>query len=166
MLLALRLFGLLRIFSIPTGGMSPAVAAGDRVIMEALTYLSRKPRRGDIVVFKTDGLSTLPPGQFYNKRLIGEPGDHLQLADGKLFINEQRVTLSNSAGEIIYNLPPNLSPSKLQLDVTVPKDSYFVVGDESTKSFDSRFFGVVPHNNIVGRVIYCCSPVSRIGRVK
>src|SRR5690348_4132479 len=84
-LIILRLCGLLRPFSVPTGAMTPAVSPGDHIMMEGFTFLRRQPCRGDIIVFKTDGIAMLPPGQFYVKRIAGEPGDHVQISEGKLF---------------------------------------------------------------------------------
>lgn len=63
-LFLLRITGLVRPFSVPTGAMTPAVSSGDHVVMEGVTFLTRKPRRGDIVVFKTDGIAGLPSNTF------------------------------------------------------------------------------------------------------
>ena len=166
-LVVLRLFGLIRPFSVPTGAMTPAVAAGDHVIMEGFTYLSRQPRRGDIVVFKTDGIALLPPpATFYVKRVAGAPGDHVRISDGKLFVNDKQVLLSNDLGQITYHLPPLAGTFSLQTNVTVPRDSYFVLGDNSINSSDSRYWGAVPRGNIIGRVWFCYWPPERVGRVK
>src|SRR5204863_160012 len=105
-LIVLRIFGLIRPFSVPTGRMTPAVSAGDHLMMEGVTFLARKPRRGDVVVFKTDGIASLPSAQVYVKRVAGEPGDQLWISGGKLYINGQHVALSNATGEIAYVLPP------------------------------------------------------------
>jgi signal peptidase I len=143
--------------------MTPAVAAGDHVMMEGVTFLSREPRRGDIIVYKTDGIAALPPAQIYLKRVAGEPGDQLRIAAGKLFINDNQVSLSNAVGEIVYDLTPGLMTNT---DVTVPSGCYFVLGDNSTNSFDSRFWGSVPRENIIGRIAFCYWPAGRIGEVK
>ncbi|MCE9612143.1 MAG: signal peptidase I [Chthoniobacter sp.] len=165
-LIVLRLCGLVRPFSVPTGAMTPAVSAGDHIMMEGVTYLSRQPHRGDIVVFKTDGVASLPPATIYVKRVAGEPGDHLRISEGKLFINDKRVSLSNAVGEIAYDLPPRIGTLAPQTDVTVPSGCYFVLGDNSTNSFDSRFWGSVPRENIIGRVSFCYWPPNRVGGVK
>jgi signal peptidase I len=162
-LMALRVCGLVRPFSVPTGAMSPAVSGGDDIIVEGVTFLSRQPRRGDVVVFKTDGVVPLPSPTFYVKRIAGEPGDRVRISTGKLFINEKQVSLSNAVGEIIYDLPPGLS---VQTDVTVPSGCFFMLGDNSTNSFDSRFWGSVPRGNIIGRASFCYWPPGRIGGVK
>jgi signal peptidase I len=164
-LILLRLFNLLRPFSVPTGTMTPALSPGDHVFSEGIAYLFRKPHRGDIVVFKTAGIQSIPQDQFYVKRIAGEPGDHLRIAGGKLFINEKPISLSNALGEIVYDLPPQFVTSAIT-NLTVPDRCYFVLGDNSTNSFDSRFWGCVPRGNIIGRVAYCYYPLQRSGRIR
>jgi signal peptidase I len=164
-LILLRLCNLIRPFSIPTGAMTPAVSPGDDILVEGFTYLFGKPHRGDIVVFRTAGIESLPQDQFYVKRIAGEPGDHVRISEGKLFINEKPVSLSNAFGEIVYGLPSGYEKSA-KTDLTVPNDSYFVLGDNSTNSLDSRFWGSVPRANIIGRVAYCYFPPQRKGPVK
>src|SRR5215470_5425606 len=139
-LILLRLCNLLRPFSIPTGAMTPALSPGDHIMVEGLTLLFGKPHRGDIVVFKTAGIESLPQDQIYVKRVAGEPGEHVRISDGKLFINEKPVSLSNTLGEIIYNLPRG-SEGWVKTDVRVPDGCYFVLGDNSTNSLDSRYWG-------------------------
>ena len=164
-LIVLRIVGLLWPFNVPTGAMTPAVSAGDHVVMEGMTFLARKPRRGDIVVFRTDGIGSLPPTQFYVKRIAGEPGDHLRILDGKVFINDKQVSLSNAAGEIAY-YPPRAMTIPPKTDLTVPDGCYFVLGDNSTNSFDSHYWGSVPRGNIIGRISFCYWPLQRVGGVK
>ncbi len=125
-LIVLRVFGLVRPFSVPTGGMAPAVSAGDHLMMEGVTFLGRKPRRGDVVVFKTDGIDSLPSEQIFVKRVAGEPGEQLRISDGKLYVNGRHVALSNATGEIAYLLPPLAGSLSAKTDVTVPDGCYFV----------------------------------------
>jgi signal peptidase I len=164
--IVLRVCGLVRPFFVPTGAMTPAVSAGDHVMMEGMTFLARHPRRGDIVVFRTDGIASLPSGTFYVKRVAGEPGDHLRISQGTLFVNEKPVSLSNAVGQIVYNLPPPAGALSPKTDLTVPDGCYFVLGDNSTNSFDSRFWGSVPSGNIIGRISLCYWPPRRVGGVK
>jgi signal peptidase I len=165
-LIVLRLFGLLRPFSMPTGSMTPAISPGDYVVMEGITFLVRKPRRGDIVVFKTDGIRGLHAGSLYMKRIAGLPSDHLRISEGKLFVNNKRLALSNAMGEIAYYPPSQAEASKLMTDMVVPMGCYFVLGDNSTNSLDSRYFGSLPRDNIIGRIFYCYWPPKRLGGVK
>ena len=165
-LIVLRLAGLVRPFAVPTGSMTPALSPGDHFMVEGMTFHSREPRRGDIVAFKTDGIASLPPATFHVKRIAGEPGDHVRIAEGKLFINDRQVSLSNAVGEITYHLPTGTGAWTPQTDVTVPAGCYFVLGDNSTNSMDSRYWGSLPRGNIVGRVAFCYWPPARTGTVK
>jgi len=151
---------------VPTSAMTPAASAGDHIFAEGFTYLSRKPLRGDVIVFKTDGIPLLPPSTIYVKRIAGKPGDRLELSDGSLFINGARVALSNAYGEISYKLPPQFGNASPMTNALVPANCYFVLGDNSTNSFDSRFFGFVPAKNIKSRAWICYWPLTRIGTVK
>lgn len=146
--------------------MAPAVSAGDHIFTEGVSFLFRQPRLGDVIVFKTDGITALPPRQFYVKRVAGRPGEHVRLADGKLFVNEKQMSLSNALGEIVYDLPKGLGGAAPYTDMTVPADSYFVLGDNSTNSLDSRYWGGVPRKNVIGRVWFCYFPPPRAGKVK
>jgi len=165
-IIALRLLGLLYPFYIPTASMAPAVSSGDHIITEGLTFLKREPHRGDIIVFGSDGILPLEPGTKYDKRILGEPGEHLRITEGRLYINDSLVVMTNSAGEISYPLTKQLESFNPKTDVVIPPGQYFVVGDNSTNSFDSRFWGCLPAKNIVGRMWFCYWPPNRIGEVK
>src|SRR5262245_36971568 len=78
-LISLRPLGLIRPFSIPTGAMAPAISSGDHLMMEGFSYLVRKPRRGDVVVFRTTGIDGAPPNEIYIKRVAGEPGERVRI---------------------------------------------------------------------------------------
>jgi signal peptidase I len=101
------------------------------------------------------------------KRDVGLPGDRVRIADGKLFINDEHVTLANAEGEIRYtNLPRSMYLHSAEKDFTVPADSYFVLGDNSPESADSRFWGCVPAKNILSRAWFCYYPPSRMRTIK
>jgi signal peptidase I len=139
--IVLRVCGLVRAFFVPTGAMTPAVSAGDHIMMENFSYLTRQPRRGDIILFKTDGIARLPLAQVYVKRVAGEPGERVRISGGKLFVNDKQVSLSNAVGEIAYDLPPAFATASTQNEVTVPNRSYFVLGDNSTNSLRQPLLG-------------------------
>lgn len=166
-LVALRVTGVLRPFSMPANSMSPAVNAGDQVLMRG--HIT--PRRGDIIVFDTSDIPQLsPPGaepQIYTKRLVGLPGETVRIADGRLFVNGQPMPMRNKDGEIRYQNDRRASYlSTAEETITVPPDSYFVLGDNSANSADSRFWGFVPAQSVLGRVTYCYGPPERRGKVQ
>lgn len=161
-----RIVGLIRPFSVPTGAMTPTILPGDHIIMEGFTFLGRRPHRGDVVVFKTDGIESLPKS-FYTKRVAGEPGDRLRITNGKLYVNDMHVALSNANGQIHYVFVRGSRYLTSECDtVTVPNDQYFMLGDNSGRSADSRFWGGVPAKNITGRVWLCYWPPWRVGVVE
>jgi signal peptidase I len=162
----LRFCGFVHPYSVPTGAMAPAVSAGDHIMTERFTYLFREPRRGDVAAFTGNGIPGLQPATIYLKRVAGEPGEHVRISEGKLFVNDKPVSLSNEMGEISYNVPPHAALVAPKQDVNVPEASYFVLGDNSTNSLDSRYWGNLPRGNIRGRVAFRYWPPRRIGWVK
>lgn len=166
-LLVLRVSGLTLAFKVPTNGMAPAVSADDQIIMEGFSFHFREPRRGDIAVFKTEDIALLPPpAKIFTQRIAGEPGDKVRISEGKLFINDKQVSLTNAEGEIVYNLPSHASSHSIQTEVIVPTGFYFMLGDNSAHSYDSRYWGNVPRSNIIGCVSFCYWPPARMGRVQ
>jgi signal peptidase I len=167
LLVSLRAANLLRQINVSTSGMAPAIMAGEHVMIEGFTYLSSRPKRGDIVVFKSDGLAPMSSGQIYIKRVAGEPGERLRIADGNLYVNDKPVALSNATAVIHYtSLPRSTYLASSSDTATVPEGHYFVLGDNSTNSADSRVWGFLPARNILGRVTFCYWPLKRIGTVK
>lgn len=164
LLIVLRLLGLLRPFQIPTSAMDPSMVKGNKIVIENISYLAREPVRGDIVVFKTTGI--FPINSLWTMRVVGEPGERVQFEDGKLLIDGEVVAINNSSGEIIYEHPDMLFAELPYLDTRVPDDSYFVVGDNSKSSNDSRSWGYVPRENIIGRVFMRYWPPSEIGSIE
>jgi len=175
-------------FFIPSSSMEPGLLVGDRLFASKFDYgfskhsfpfslgpisnriFSDKPERGDVVIFK-------PPHSNldYIKRLIGLPGDVIQMKNGILFINNEMVeskkiqdeskilkngrivnievireTLENGASFETYNYINN-SPGDNTKEVYVPNGHYFFLGDNRDNSNDSRFWGPVPFDRLVGK---------------
>ena len=165
-LIVLRSLGLARPFLVPTAAMAPAISPGDHVFMEGLTYLRRPPRRGEVIVFETEGIATLPQDQLFVMRATGEPREQVGISAGDLYIDGKVVTLSNAMGRITYALPSRSVLFDAQTNTSVPAGHYFVLGDNSTNSLDSRYWGCVPRRNIRGRISFCYWPPQRMGFVK
>lgn len=151
-------------FKIPSGSMKPTLQVGDHILVNKFSYGVKipylntvllpvsDPQRGDIVVFKFP----LDPKKDFIKRVIGIPGDVIEIRDKAVYVNRKRIDhdvgVYSDPNTIAGNLRPrdNLSP------VTVPKRALFVMGDNRDESFDSRFWGFVPLRDVSGKafIIY------------
>jgi signal peptidase I len=158
---------------VPTGSMKPSIIEGDRIFVNKLAYDLKVPftlwrvarwagpARGDVVVFFEPVHE-----QRYVKRAIGLPGDVVELRGNRLIVNGQAVEYeprgSTEDGRVLVDedldgrthavmLTPGL-PSRSDFGpVTVPEGQYFLMGDNRDQSFDSRYFGFIEHDRIVGR---------------
>lgn len=145
----IRLF-ILAPFYIPSGSMEPTLQIGDRIIVSKLAYRFGEPRRGDIVVFKYP----LDPSRDFVKRLIGLPGETVALRNNHLYINGRLVTEDYLPQDIHF---ADFGP------VQVPPGYYLMLGDNRNNSDDSRVWGPLPRQNIVGKAILVYWPLERIG---
>ncbi len=161
-------FFLFQAFSIPSGSMENTLLIGDYLLVNKLSYGVRspldnkvlipigKPERGDVVVF----IFPQDPSKDYIKRVIGLPGDRVQIVNKKVLINGKEYKTPQAHYEDNLIIPTPQSPVESARDnfgpVVVPANSYFVMGDNRDRSYDSRFWGFVPMDNLRGRamVIY------------
>ena len=153
------------------------VDTGDQVFVDKFTYNFRLPRREDVFVFSTIGIEGIPmpdasvKSEFYIKRLAGLPGDTLRVEAPRLYVNGAlaqgagfaRVMRAQDGYRGYSNM---LHPSFHFLQTptetfTVPLKSYFAMGDNSYNSSDSRAWGVVPAENVVGRGLFVYWPFTR-----
>ncbi len=151
--------------TVPTPSMVPTIQVGDRLLIDKFTYrnnlteplsgtASRKVERGDVVVFKFPE----KPEVLYVKRAIGLPGENLEIRDKVVFINgrpleepykhhiDERIFRPRSGNSFSFeSRRDNFGP------VNIPEGSYFMMGDNRDDSADSRYFGFLPENLVVGR---------------
>jgi len=139
-------------FKIPSGSMKPTLLVGDHILVSKFIYGIKipltdktiiklgKPKRGDVVVFKYP----LDPKKDYIKRVIGLPGDRVELVNKQLFING-RVMDDPHASYSVYGNLRNFGP------VSVPANHLFVMGDNRDESSDSRVWGFVPLSYLKGK---------------
>lgn len=139
---------------IPSGAMTPTLQINDRLIIDKLVYQFSSPKRGDIVVFSpTDTLRQQNFHDAFIKRIIGLPGDEVQVKDGSVYINGQPLRENYISEAPNYEFSP----------VVVPPDSYFVLGDNRNNSYDSHYWGFVPRKNIIGKATKRFYPFNRAG---
>ncbi len=174
-------------FSIPSGSMYPNLKVGDYLFVSKFSYgfskhslpfsmplipgriFFKEPKRGEVVVFKTPEDDKTD----YIKRLIGLPGDTLEMKDNLLFINDKKIQVEKKSSEkyklfdvdrISETLPNNFYYDVYEFvkafeglntnnfnKIRIPENNYFVLGDNRDNSQDSRFIGLIPKQNLVGR---------------
>ena len=165
--LILRVF-LVQAFSIPSGSMEQTLLIGDYLLVNKFSYGIRNPfnnkvlipigtpQRGDVVVF----IFPQDPTKDYIKRVIGLPGDNMQVINKKVFINGKLYETPQAVNDDPLIIPPPQGPTESPRDnmgpVVVPANSYFCMGDNRDHSYDSRFWGFVPMANFRGKaqIIY------------
>ena len=124
--------------------MQPTFEDGERLIISRVHYLFTPPERGDVVVF--NAVETRNHGEMLIKRVIGIPGDMLEIRDRQVYINGTMI----DEPYILEACRINCNDDVWQLGM----DEYFVMGDNRNHSNDSRSFAAVPLSNIIGRVIF------------
>jgi signal peptidase I len=159
-------------YNIPSGSMKPTLLVGDFILVNKLVYRFSEPQRGDIVVFKYP----IDPNIDFIKRIVALPGEEVEVRNNQVFINGKPLPLievgrgeENGVRKVIYEeVMPEGIKHKVQFyedfpfskrdfgPVVVPPNHYFVMGDNRDNSEDSRYWGFLPRENIVGKafVIY------------
>ena len=143
---------------IPSDSMVPTLQKYDKLIIDKVSYRFTNPQREDIVVFSpTDNIKKENPTlkDAFIKRVIGLPGDKVEVREGRVYVNERPLQEQYIQAEPQYQYGP----------VTVPPNSYLVLGDNRNNSWDSHFWGFVPEDKIVGRAIVRFWPPHRIGEL-
>jgi signal peptidase I len=141
---------------IPSSSMEPTLEINDRLIIEKISYRFRTPQRGDVVVFSpTDKLREQNFKDAFIKRVIGLPGETVQVKGGKVYIN----------GTALREKYIEESPEYKYGPVTVPTDQYLVLGDNRNNSYDSHYWGFVPRKNLIGRAVVRFWPLDRLGSI-
>jgi signal peptidase I len=167
---------LVQAFFIPSASMEPTLLIGDRVLVEKVSYRFGKPERGDVVVFEKDfaepapeanesfvrditdsfrGLFGFPTGgqQDFIKRVVAVSGDRIEGRDGKVFVNDEEVAEPY--------LPEGIQTSPFG-PIEVPEGMVFVMGDNRANSDDSRSFGPIDVDQVIGHAFVLIWPPGHV----
>ncbi len=161
---------------IPSGSMEPTLHGtpnqweADKIIVDKIKYKFSAPQRGDIVVFSpTEELRKEQYQDAFIKRIIGLPGDKIELRNGKVYINDKPLPeekyLESKQHTAVDVCTSGQQPPFLAQPTTIPANSYLVLGDNRNSSYDSRCWGVVPRSNIIGRAVIRFWPLNHLGGI-
>lgn len=145
-------------FFIPSGSMEPTLQISDRILVSKLSYRIGILDRGDVIVFHYP----LNPGKDFVKRVVGLAAETVELRDGVVLINNTPIKelYPTALASSDRSCTSNYGPQK------IPADHLFVLGDNRCNSEDSRFFGFVPRENVVGKAMFIYWPPPRLGLVR
>lgn len=154
-------------FKIPSGSMQPTLMQGDRIMVNKFIYGARipftffrlpalrQPKRADVIVFIYPGDTK----KDFIKRLVGLPGEKVEIKEGNIFINGKLANELLLRKFYYYN---RADFGEEGSPVEIPADSFYVLGDNSATSRDSRYWGFVPRHNLVGKAFLIYWPLNRI----
>jgi len=160
-------------FRIPTGSMRPTLLEGDAILVNKFLYGAkipftdirlpavRQPKRGDVVVF----IYPLDTKVDFIKRLVAKGGETVEIKEGSIYIDDKPLIDPVFNQRYYYNNEMS-DFAKTGQKIVVPDDSYFVLGDNSGSSKDSRYWGFVPKKNLLGKAILIYWPPQRIRIIK
>jgi signal peptidase I len=158
-------------FKIPSGSMRMTLIEGDRLMVNKLRYGPRVPftkfripgyskwERGDVVVFKFP----LDRKKDFIKRLIGLGGDTVEIREGGIYINGTLLDIPEVKDRFYYNMGDLAIEGNI---INVPKGQVFVLGDNSMSSHDSRYWGFVSEEDIIGKAAFIYWPFTRVRLIK
>jgi signal peptidase I len=162
---------IIQAFKIPTGSMRMTLVEGDRILVNKLRYGPKvpwtnirlpgfsEPERGDVVVF----IYPEDPTRDFIKRLIGKGGETVEIKDGDIYVNGKRIEDPRLKNTYYYNRGEY---GEVNEKIKVPEGQYFVLGDNSGSSRDSRYWGFVPENLVIGRAELIYWPPKRVRVIK
>ena len=142
---------------VPSGSMENTIMTNDRVIGSRLSYHFSDPERGDIVIFKYPD----DPSIYYVKRIIGLPGDTIDIVDGAVYLNGSDTPLDEP-----YLREPMLPEEPMHFEV--PDNCYFMMGDNRNNSNDARYWQntYVERDAIIAKVLFRYWPINKFGMIE
>lgn len=143
-------------FIVDGESMAPNFHSGHYLIIDEISYRFKDPARGDVVVLRYP----LQPKRFFLKRIIGVPGDTVTIRDGVVFITNQEFPRGIQIDEPYHD--QKTLPTGVYGNVTLGEGEYYVLGDNRMASSDSRSWGILPRENIVGRAFLRLFPFSKM----
>ena len=138
--------------------MEPTIAVGDRFFINRVVYKFSSPKRGDLIVFRTN---TSDDAALHIRRVIGLPGETIQISGGRILIDGEAYKEGK-------DFPMISNPGLASSSITLESGEYFVLGDNRNNSEDSRYadIGMIKKRYIAGKIWFTCAPFEKLGFTK
>lgn len=138
--------------------MEPTIAVGDRFFINRVVYKFSSPKRGDLIVFRTNASDD---AALHIRRVIGLPGETIQISGGRILIDGEAYKEGK-------DFPMISNPGLASSSITLESGEYFVLGDNRNNSEDSRYadIGMVKKRYIAGKIWFTCAPFEKLGFTK
>lgn len=150
----------LGVFYVPSGSMLDTIRLGDRVVGEKVSYRFGTPRQGDVVTF----LDPAGSGETLIKRVVATPGQTVDLRDGVVYVDGQRLDEGYTEGRASLPLEEHAATlsGPLSYPYVVPDGCLWVMGDNRTNSLDSRYFGAIPIASVTSHAVFIYWPLDDV----
>lgn len=145
-------------FIVRGASMEPNFHSGDYLIIDEISYRFRQPQRGEVIVFRFPQA----PSQRYIKRIIGLPGETIEIRKGQVFVSKGDEDAQLLDESFYFSVPPATPGNPV---ITLKENEYFVLGDNRSFSSDSRHWGSLPENYIIGRAFFRAWPPTTIAKI-
>lgn len=160
-ILALLIRGfVVQAFKIPSGSMRPTLIEGDRILVNRFIYRFREPQRGDVIVFRFPNNLK----KDFIKRLVAMGGESVEVAEGNILVDGSVISAPSIFKERYYRSRGSYGVQGRP--VNIPEGYFYVLGDNSSSSRDSRYWGFVSRKNLIGKAFVIYWPPKRIGGIK
>lgn len=144
---------LIDIIQVSGPSMLPNLRDRDRLVIEKVSLYTKNYERGEIVIFKPNNETN----DIYIKRIIGLPGDKVEIKNGSVFVNDEKLDEDYLSADVLTSAQPNDFDS-----LVVPENCLYVLGDNRTISEDSRYIGPVPMENVRGHALFRVYPFNQL----
>lgn len=145
---------------IPSPSMVNTLRVGDRLLVSRVPFYYRSPERGEIVVFNG------PDGKQWIKRVVGMPGEVIDIKEGNIYINDTYFDEMAYLQEVGISALNPYESTVVQYPYTVPEGHYFLMGDNRLESNDCRYIGAIADEDITGKALFKVYPFSEMGVLK
>ncbi len=149
-------------FVIPSESMKPTLKIHDRLLANKIVYKISQPHRWEIIIFKYPE----DPKKYFVKRLVGLPGENIEIKNGCVYINGIRMQYPDYITTPLYYYNDEDGSFGVNGETKIPQNAFYALGDNSINSKDSRYWGFIPARNLVGKALFIYWPPWRMGIIR